>query len=203
MASPDQSIVVGLRARGIMGRNFLGPSEVQEQFRVRFTNRDLVKLADVPFAPDELESSKDTHILVAGYPLSISDVRKRARGLFCKQGSWYNRMAFARKSKPEVCWYLIRKTAAHDSFFKTWAEQQGTLTGRDVIPQACVMVYTIILHYLVTGERLFVNTRVRCNDGVSAGRMVTVGCFGASGLDIYDLWESGRYNRLGLAAART
>lgn len=188
------------RAREIMGSNFHGPDQVAEHFRVRFTEDELGRLAEVPFSEDVLESCKDTHILVAGYPLSILEVKKRAKPHFWNQ-DWYIGEPFAKKTKPELRWYLVRKTAVPNSFSKTWAEQQELLET-SFVPQACVMVYSIVLHFLATGERLFERTYVRCQDVDSGGYRVDVGRFDAGGLGVRSLWDDGRSDRLGLAAAR-
>lgn len=161
------------RAREIMGANFHGPDQVAEHFRVRFTEPELEKLRFMPFTTATLESCKDTHVLVAGYPLSILEVKKRAKPHFWNQ-DWYNGEAFAKKTKPELRWYLVRKQAVKDSFSKTWTEQLTLLPEGEIVPKACVMVYTIILHFLTTGERLFEKDYVRCEDVDSAASMRTV-----------------------------
>ena len=64
------------------------------------------------------------------------------------------------------------------------------------------MTYTIIGHYLATGERLFRNLYVRCSDVDSCGDRVYVGDFGESGFDVYCYWDGSRSSSLGLASSR-
>src|SRR5262249_43250851 len=115
--------------------------------------------------------------------------------------SWYNKESFA-KERGGVGWYLIRKTPVPNSTSKTWAEQQALLTKDEVMPTARVMVYTVIGHYLATGERLLEITYVRCSDVVSVGRRVFVGYFNADGLVVSDYWDDNRHGNIGVSSAR-
>src|SRR3989344_7080599 len=91
-ATTDQKL-----ARAIMGRNFLGIEEVSQHLGVTFSDKQRAQLAEVPFAEATLQECKDTHILVAGYPLSVLDVRSHvSRNLFyLHENAWYNSEAFA------------------------------------------------------------------------------------------------------------
>ena len=64
-----------LRAREIMGKNFFGIEEAVQDFGVHPSETQLAALAQVPFTEEVLQSHKDTHILVAVFPLSILDIR--------------------------------------------------------------------------------------------------------------------------------
>lgn len=194
-------------AKAIMGTNFFGPEEVAKHFGARWTQPQLDALATVPFSQEVLEACKDTHVLVAGYPMTLLQVRskankaKKGKLFYTPEGGWYESQAFARKTKVEVRWYLIRKKPVEDSTSKSWDEQQALLKD-EMTPTACVMVYTIMGHFLNTGERLFESVYVRCSDIVSYGDRVLVGSFFAVGLDVG--WYSGghRYSFLGLSASR-
>ena len=188
-------------ARSIMGKNFFGIEEAVKHFGVNPTRAQLVLLAEIPFTKAELKGKKDTHILVAVFPLSIIDVRgKMTAEVFYNQG-WYNNQDFA-KNRGDVGWYLIKKTPVDNSTNKTYQEQQALLSDKDETPTAQVMVYTIVGHYLNTNERLLENGYVRCSDLASDGYRVYVGIFDADGLDV-DNWDDGyRYSNIGLASAR-
>ena len=64
------------------------------------------------------------------------------------------------------------------------------------------MVYTIVGHYLSTGERLFENVYVRTSSLDSDGLRVYVGHFDAGGLRVGYIWDDYRSAYLGLASAR-
>lgn len=206
---PTPVIVIELtdsqqRAKAIMGKNFFGPEEAANHFKAGFTQEQSDALATVPFSDEVLEACKDKHVLVAGYPMTILNVRAKAkRGLFYSYGdSWYNNQKFAKDEQVEVRWYLIRKTPVDNSTSKNWNEQQALLAAEEETPKACVVVYTIIGHFLNTGERLFENIYVRCSDIDSDGDSVLVGHFNSDGLFVGRFWDDIRISDLGLSARK-
>lgn len=87
-------------AREIMGRNMFGVEEAIKHFLVNPSHQQLAVLSEIPFSEAVLEQCKNTHVLIAVFPLSILDVRGKMqdKGLFCNQ-DWYNKEAFTdRKS---------------------------------------------------------------------------------------------------------
>ena len=171
------------RTREIMGRNFFGVEEAITHFGVNPSKQQTAYLAEVPFSEEVLVSCKDTHILVAVFPLSILDVRGKVdkKLFYSHEDAWYNKQAFA-KEKGEIGWQLVRKTPVENSINKTWNDQQALLSKDDETPKAGCLVYTIIGHFLATGERLFESIYVRCSDLDSDGYRVVVGYFDADGL---------------------
>ncbi|MFA6006546.1 MAG: hypothetical protein WC764_02355 [Candidatus Paceibacterota bacterium] len=193
------------KAREIMGQNMFGVEEAVKHFGVKPTKKQLAKLADIPFSPEVLTSVKDTHILVATFPLSITDVRAKMAGrtgqpVFYGQ-DWYNTEKFA-TTKCELGWHLVRKTAVPDSTSKSWDEQQALLAKDDETPTARVLVYTVVGHYLATRVRLFPGIWVRCSDVGSGGRRVAVGFFGEGGLRVNDGVGGCRYSDLAVSSSR-
>ncbi len=193
-------------AREIMGKNYFGVEEAIQHFRVQPTRAQISALAEIPFTESELWKVKDTHVLVAAFPLSILEIRDKAeRKLFYShEDAWYNKDAFA-KNRGEVRWQFVRKTSVDNSTSKTWDEQQALLAllaQNEETPTAQVMVYTIIGHFLATGERLFENIYVRTSSVNSGGSRVDVGYFGSSGLSVFGCWDNCRYLRIGVASAR-
>lgn len=190
------------RAREIMGKNMFGVEEAIKHFGVNPTKQQLAYLAEVPFAESVLEACKDTHILVAVFPLSLLDTRGACKdqGLFYNQG-WYNKQSFA-KEKGEVGWQLIRKTPVSDSTSKTWDEQNKLLGKDDEVPSLRAVVYAMVGHYKATGERLFEKIWVRCSDLDSVGDRVFVGYFDTEGLNVNRSWDDDRDDHLGLSSAR-
>ncbi len=190
------------RARAIMGKNFFGIEEAIRHLGVNPTRQQLAALAEIPFTEAMLEECQNTHVLVAIFPMSITEVRSKVSNqrLFYNQ-DWYNKEAFA-KDRGEATWHLVRKTPVNNSTSKTWQEQQTLLAKNEETPTARVMVYTVIGHFLATDERLFERIYVRCSDVVSYGFRVYVGRFDSYGLYVYCYWDDYRYDSIGLASAR-
>ncbi len=192
------------RACEIMGKNFFGVAEAIGHFGFNPSKQQLAALAEIPFTEGVLESCKDTHVLVVVFPLSILEIRggkiPSGQRLFYGQ-DWYNKQAFA-KDRGEMGWKLVRKTPVENSTSKTWDEQQLLLGKNEEVPTARVMVYTIIGHFLATGERLFEKIYVRSSDVDSDGYRVIVGSFGSDGLNVSGGWDGGRGDSIGLASAR-
>lgn len=192
-------------ARDIMGKNFFGIEEAIKHFGVNATKQQLAYLTEVPFSEEVLKSCKDTHVLVAVFPLSILDIRGIAkkqpdRTLFYSQ-DWYDKQAFA-KDKGEVGWQLVRKEPIANSTSKTWNDQQALLSKDEETPTARIVVYTMVGHFLASGERLFEKIYVRCIDLDSDGYRVGVGSFDAEGLGVGGGHDDFRDDDLGLSAAR-
>ncbi len=191
------------RAREIMGKNFFGVEEAIKHFGVNPTRQQLAAFSEIPFSEAVLEKSKDTHVLVAVFPLSILEIRgKVERKLFYShEDAWYNKQSFT-KERGEVSWQLVRKTPVDNSTLKNWQEQQALITKDEEVPTAQVMVYTIIGHYLATGKRLFEHIYVRTSSVDSDGGRVFVGFFDSEGLSVYFYWDGDRDGDLGVSSAR-
>jgi hypothetical protein len=200
------------RAREIMGENVFGVEEAIGYFGVNPSRQQLAALAEVPFSEEVLVACKSTHILVAVFPMSILDIRGKVASTELPSGQkkffydqdWYNKEAFA-KSKGDLGWQLVRKTPVGGSTGKDWNEQQALLGKDEETPNAQIVVYTVIGHFLAVGKRLFQGIYVRCSsfDSVdSDGCRGYVGYFGADGLGVNDCWDNDRNDRIGVASAR-
>ncbi|MCR4334883.1 MAG: hypothetical protein NUV47_04135, partial [Patescibacteria group bacterium] len=192
-------------AREIMGTNYFGIEEAIRHFGVNHSKQQLAYLSEVPFSEEVLKSCKDTHILVAVFPLSILDIRgivkkQSDQTLFYSQ-DWYDKQAFA-KDKGEVGWQLVRKEPIANSTSKTWNEQQELLSKDEETPTARIMVYTMVGLFLATEERLLEKVYARCVDLGSDGHRVHVGGFDAKGLFIGGWSDDYRHDSIGLSAAR-
>lgn len=193
------------QACAIMGKNFFGVLEAIKHFGVTPSEQQLTDLSVVPFDTEVLKSCKDTHVLVALFPLSILDIRDRVeRKLFSRhQNAWflYEQESFA-KEKGTVSWQLVRKTEVDDSTKMQWTEQQALHSLDEETPTALVLVYTIIGHFLQTGERLFKNVSVRTSSLDVCKGHVRVGSF-TDDLSIEDGHDSARYNILGVSSKKS
>jgi hypothetical protein len=157
----------------------------------------------VPYSEAVLEKLKSSYVLVAVFPLSIFDIRgKVERGLFSDDLGYFKDKKFFAKEKGEACWHLIRKTEVPKSISETWNDQCLLLGKDDEVPTARVMTYTIIGHYLATGERLFEWLYVRTSSVGSDGYRVCLGFFVQFGLYVYLWWDGFRDDDFGLASAR-
>ena len=191
------------RAREIMGCNFFGVEEAITHFGVNPTRQELAALSEIPFSEPVLEELKNSHILVAVFPLSVLKIcGKVERNLFCsREDAWYNKQSFA-KEHGKVSWQLVRKTPVDNSTAKSWQEQQALLGKDDEVPTSQVVVYTIIGHFLAVGERLLEHIYVRTSSVDSGGYRVYVGYFDSRGLGVYDYWDGDRGDDLGVSSAR-
>lgn len=188
-------------AQAIMGKNFFGISEAMLHFGVVPTAEQIASFTDVPYTAEVLRECKDTHILVAVFPISILEIREKAGKHFYSQ-SWYDSDEDFALQQGGIGWWLVRKTAVEDSFSKNWVEQQALLGKEEQVPDARVVVQTAIGHFLATGERLFPDKYVRTSNLDSGGYRVHVGYFGSDGLYLCR-WDGGyRDGRIGLASSR-
>lgn len=191
--------------RAIMGKNFFGIEEAIKYFGVNPSRRQLAVLGEVPFSDETLTACKDTHVLVAVFPLSIVDIRSIVKKLpdqtpFYNQ-DWYDKEAFA-NDKGETGWQLVRKVPIANSTSKTWSEQQVLLSKDEETPKVQVVAYTIIGFFLATGERLFEKVYVRCVDLDSDGGRVILGDFGSGGLGVGGWDDDDRDDVIGVSSAR-
>lgn len=204
IAMTSKSSQSQVKARRIMGSNYFGVEEATKHFGITPTLEELQTLEEVPYSEEELRACKTTHILVAVFPLSILDIRSRVeRALFYRhEDAWYNSQAFAQE-KGTVGWYLVRKDEVPGSLAKNWSEQ-GELLDKELeeVPTAQVMVYTIIGHFLATGERIFMKLYARTASIDSGGSLVRIGSFDGDGLDVDSYWGSYRGDDVGVSSSR-
>jgi len=80
------------------GKNFFGVEEAMKHFGVNPTCQQLAALSEIPFSETVLKQSKDDHILVAVFPLSILEIRDKVeRKLFYNhETAWYNEQSLPR-----------------------------------------------------------------------------------------------------------
>jgi hypothetical protein len=114
--------------------------------------------------------------------------------------SCYNNESYA-KERGSLRWKLVRKTPADNSMLKKWDEQQFVISDNDEVPIVQVIIYTLIGHYLSTGERLFKQTFVRTSSVDSGGYHVAV-IFGTKGLFVSNYWAVSCSDNLGISVAR-
>lgn len=150
--TPSQKI-----AHEIMGKNFFGVQEAFKYFGVSPNCRQLAALSKIPFPTAVLKELKDTHILVAVFPLYLSDIHLRSEVSF--NNSYGNSLDIESLTTgcDDSIWHLIRKTPVkHSVDEKKGYQQKVALLSKDEeIPHLQVMIYTIIGFYKATREYLF------------------------------------------------
>jgi len=188
-------------ARRIMGNNIFGIEEAIKHFGVAPTKRQLAYMAEVPYSEATLIACKDTHILAAVFRLSGMEVREKAKSqkVFCQQ-DWYDNQPFAH-DKGMLEWQFVRKTPVDDSTRKTWDEQQFLLDKSEETPKFQVLAYTVVGHFLATGERLFEGAYVRCADLDSDGNLVLLR-FDPDGLSVNNYHDGARDGSIAVSSAR-
>ncbi len=191
--------------RAIMGSNFLGIEEVERAFGVKYTPVQRAKLATIPFSEDVLRACSETHVLVAGFSMSVNDVREKVKensvNLFKlpHRLGWYKDESLANVSI-ECRWYLLRKKPLDDSVAKIYSDQLALIPKDEENPWARDVVFAAIVLLLSTGERLFEHIGVRCKDQTPEGYRVRLD-FGLFGLRI-DYLGDHCYRDLGVCSVR-
>lgn len=190
-------------ARRLMGANFLGVPEVVKHFGVIPTAK-LLDLQYVPFSERTLRDCARTHILIADVGLSLLEVRQAVShlGLFWKSRTFNEAAEFANRTEM-ARWRLIRKTPVVDSIGEVWSKQRSLVnTDLDEIPSARRITYAVILHFLVTGERLLEKVFVRTGDALPRGRHIEVGRFDSQGLYVCGGQNQSHSGDAGIASER-
>lgn len=189
--------------RKVMGKNFFGLNEAMKHFRVDPTRHQFEILSHIPFSLKELEVCKNTHILVALVPLSIYDIRANNSNLFYKYKLDWHEQEFI-NDKGKTGWKLILKTPVVGSKGKNWDEQQPLIASDEKVQTARVMVYTVIGHFLNSGERLFEKVCVLTASSSSdpCDNHVFTGKFNKNGIALSCFPDRCRSKGLGLSVAK-
>jgi len=178
-------------AREIMGKNFFGIEEAIRYFGVNPTPEQLAVLEKIPFTEIQLEEMKDSHILVAGFPISILEIRDKVdwKLFHSHEDSWYNEDSFAKERGGDMAlWWLMSKMIKKKAYNVAKCEASFLRNkGRDEIPDVRWVVYTIIGYYLNTGERLVEDSALIASS--RQGIQVNVNFFDLEGLHISEFWN--------------
>lgn len=170
----------------------------------RFAPRQLSALATLPWSEEVLRRCAGTHLLIAGCPLSILDLRRRRPDHFMwgSEPNWYDREPFARSRRVGVRWHLLRKAVLPGSTHKLFAQQTAMLENGERLPRARDVASAVILHHLVTGERLLEGVSTRCADRTAHGARVSLGGICKNGWYIGPEWQDYRSGFVGLLPCR-
>lgn len=191
-------------AARIMEGNFHQIGDAESQFGFRLNAKQKRALLNVPFSVETLQSVRETHVLVPILPISLMYVHQAVAKEFYptqQEDPWFGHSdhKFAHK-KAELGWHLVRKDEVPGSRSTRWEAQQTMVKLPDFVPSVSVVVQAAMLHFLQTGEKLFVRYWVRTSDVTAFGDRVHVN-FGPDGL-IVSYWDDGAYDDAGVASAR-
>jgi hypothetical protein len=184
-------------AQEIMGENFVGPKEIKNIYGV-----DSQKFPLVPFNENQLIANKDSHVLIATFPISILNIKKvfGKKIFFWEKSAWYNDEPFA-KDRGRIGWELVKKSPTEASTDKTLTEQIKLLKKGGIIPTAQTMVYAIATYYAITDKFLLGQFSVRTSSQNLKGSPVEVGVVREEWIIVNCSSESRKSTLLGLAEA--
>jgi hypothetical protein len=174
-------------AKEIMGNNYFGPEDVAKYLGVRPTRKQLSALAEIPYSKATLLECKNTHLLIAVFPMSLMEMlsNKLFAAVFDTEAAEKTKKEFRNQmfalDPGEIGWCLVRKSPEKDSLQKEWIQQLQILGEKNRVASARVVVYAIVSHFLKTGERLFNDgyVHLRCVETEAiSNRRVTVVPFG-------------------------
>jgi len=190
-------------ARAILGDEVLDLDVVQQFFQICVSDSWRAELRDMPFEPEILARHKSTHVLFAGVPLSIRDLRQRVPQCFDRFFPCAHRW-FVNDETVDLRWYLLREDVVPGSKGKSFKKQLSCLSKCETVPRACEAVYGIMLYFLVRGIRLFADAAARCADiepgFISPTKVhVDVGNFDEKGL-LISLMDDGPDEDIGLVS---
>lgn len=189
-------------ARAIMGPNFLGLRDASRYFGVQVSDALRARMQTIPFSARTLRECSDTHMLVAVPPLALNEMRQKfAESRISFDPVWDEREPFA-DARVIAGWTLIQKAPLANSTCMNWQSQQRLLDTRELVPDACALVYAIVCYYRKTNEMLFKDKLVRCSDLIGSHRHAVVGMFGHRTLCGFVRSDSDSADELGLASMR-
>ena len=160
------------RAREIMGENFFGIEESKRFFGVNPSRWQIWRISRIPFSEEMLDACKDTHILSSVFPITIPDFyNKFGNTLFpyvshyCKNNlNYIDHKGHLKKAVGETAWILLRKEPMFIGKSLMKIKTLSLLCKEDKVPTVLSIVYSMIGHFLKTGNRLFEKVSVLSSD---------------------------------------
>lgn len=185
------------RAKEIMSaENVFGVGNAEEHFGVRAGN-DMMFARQ--FSDTVLTDCKNTHLLVAIFPITLMDLMKQA-------GVSFGRIDCGREYLTKPCrpgYMLVRKTPVSESLGKPLYEQRPLLRGVDKRPSMAEMAYAVAGYELMTRERLFDDVAVLCTDKCGDGYTWYVGHRGGvRPITLGSAYDDAGHPDIGLASVR-
>jgi hypothetical protein len=191
------------------GSSFSQGETVKKMLGSVYDASRVAELSGITYSPEEIAGfglpppTLDGFVTFfdSGWPLLRLRNAVATKGKIFYPQRWYDTQEFAEvKEKPR--YRQIRMAAVKDSFNKTFADQQTLLPPDEEVPLARQVIMGTVLHFLATGERLFVASYVRCRDKGSDSIRVGIGFFDGAGLFVGSVWDGSPDSYVGLASAR-
>ncbi len=161
------------RAHAIMGANFLGPELGYRYFGTQHYSTK--RLASVPFDEGVLEQSRDTHLLVAGTPVTLCDLLARYPESFMERTKERTQRDPLYRQRVLPRWYLLQREPDSASLNLSHYECWDYIDAPAELPRACEVIYAVLLKRLHTGEELLSKFSVRCEDNDQCGDTLCIG----------------------------
>lgn len=210
-------------AQNLLGANFFGVEEWQEQYGVSFTKSQLAQVSQFPWGEKVLTAPcpfhpgkqvKDTHFAFLGVeqhgkkPLTIHQWQElhpasgQPRFYSYPPDCWYKDEQFASKVTCQMRWYLMLREIVPGSEDKTFDSQQAMLPREYEVPTGVEEVTKHLVCFKNTGVYLNPSRYGRVKDTSSYGDRVLVGLSDARGLFVLSYWGDSEGSIVGLAASR-
>ncbi len=155
-------------ASEIMDKNFFGIEDAVTYYGINPLRPKKLSeqvMEDIPFTEKLLLTLKDTHVLVAVFPVSIVDLIRNKGHLFKKHHT------------AALPWIRCKDAFFKDKGVFTWELVDKEATKKTYDYSAQVLVYVVISHFLKTGERLFKDKLTKTSSRFSDGKPVLIGDF--------------------------
>ncbi len=179
-------------AKKIMGKNFIGPSELEAisaRLGIPSPLKIGIRIPAIPFAPGVLKKNRGRAILILGMPklkngkaLTVNSLRTRfglnpqkAEPCFYNQ-DWYLKEKFASQTLLKFQWYLISKNVASKTRGQNPPSIKKALGRRERFPSAVLATFVFFAFYFHTHkEKLWQHDFIWCADYDSNGDQIYVG----------------------------
>lgn len=161
-------------ARQAMNDNFFGIEEAVTYLGVQPTEDQISALSRIPFSLEELHERKNTHFLIAVFPMSVLDIRDTVSPGFFAEQDWYNKEPSVNE-KGEVGWKLIRKKIIERSLHSTWEKQKKIISFNEEIPNFRNLLYFIVAYELLFDRKIIGREKeewIRSSDLVTEGSFI-------------------------------
>lgn len=181
-----------IKAKKIMGKNFIGPFELGKiSARLGIANPLKMKLTipKISFSEQQLKKISQDYILILGLPavkdgdkLTLNKMRsrfgldpKKSEPCFYNQ-DWYLKEKFAAKTHLEFRWYLIGKKIEPATRGQEPEKIESELAAGTNFPSAILTAYTFFAYYFLNkSEILWKHDFIWCSDKDKNGDRVYTG----------------------------
>ncbi|MBI2050325.1 MAG: hypothetical protein HYT31_00790 [Parcubacteria group bacterium] len=169
-------------AKKIMGRNFIGPDELNA-ISSQLSIARVLKSPKIPFSAQTLKKYRASAVLILGVPkfksgknVTINNMRNRfgmnpkKQPCFYNQ-DWYLKERFASQALGAQ-WHLVSASIKS----ATRGKEPSRIKGRKLFPSAILAAFTFFAYYLHTkGGTLWKHDFIWCSDTDGNGDQIYVG----------------------------